>query len=257
VQPQGEIRDLPGGPGRRVPGARIALAQLRRHHLLDQVGLPVGRGLDRPQVPGLHPVLAERGHHPGDREGLRTVLPADPADQAVGLQLGKLLVFDARRLEQLAPGHVGRRPRGPVRVLSCCGRGGSRREALPDHPQRQVGVPLHGEDVAQPLDVGRREPTVARSRPGRLDQSLGLKEADLGRADVGKFRAQLGQNLTDTELAAPLQLAHEPYAPLPRGSAEVYLGSRFWLVRNSSRNLPIWTSSPPASCASSMRSRLT
>jgi hypothetical protein len=85
VQPQGEVGDLPRGPGRRVPGARVALAQLRRHDLLDQVGLPVGRGLDGPQVPGLHPVLAERGHHPGDRQSLRTVLPTDPADQAVVL----------------------------------------------------------------------------------------------------------------------------------------------------------------------------
>jgi hypothetical protein len=170
VQPQGEIRDLPGGPGRRVPGARVALAQLRRHYLLDQVGLPVGRGLDRPQVPGLHPVLAERGHYPGDREGLRTVLPADPADQAVVLQLGQLLVFDARRLEQLAPGHVGRRAPGPavgVRdIRSPAGSaavGGAVGEPLPDHLQRKVGIPLHGEDVAQPLDVLGREPAVTRS----------------------------------------------------------------------------------------------
>jgi hypothetical protein len=170
VQPQGEIRDLPGGPGRRVPGARVALAQLRRHYLLDQVGLPVGRGLDRPQVPGLHPVLAERGHHPGDREGLRTVLPADPADQAVVLQLGQLLVFDARRLEQLAPGHVGRRAPGPAVGIrdtrspaGSAAVGGAVGEPLPDHLQRKVGIPLHGEDVAQPLDVLRREPAVTRS----------------------------------------------------------------------------------------------
>jgi len=48
MQPQGEIRDLPGGSRRRIPGPRVALAELRRHHLLDQVGLPIGRSLDRP-----------------------------------------------------------------------------------------------------------------------------------------------------------------------------------------------------------------
>ena len=85
MQPQGEIGDLPRGPGRRVPGARVALAQPRRHYLLDQVGLPVGRGLDRSQVPGLDPVLAERGHRAGDRERLRAVLPTHAADQAVVL----------------------------------------------------------------------------------------------------------------------------------------------------------------------------
>jgi len=166
VQPQGEIRDLPGGPGCRVPGARVALAQLRRHYLLDQVGLPVGRGLDRPQVPSLDPVLAERRHHPGDHEGLRTVLPADPADQAVVLQLGQLLVFQTRRLEQLAPGHVGRRAAGPaVSIRDTRGPaavGGAVGEPLPDHLQRKVGIPLHGEDVAQPLDVLSREPAVTR-----------------------------------------------------------------------------------------------
>jgi len=108
VQPQGEVRDLPGGSRRRIPGPRVALAELRRHHLLDQVGFPVGRGLDRPQMPGLHSVLAERGNRPGDRERLRAVLPAHPADQAVVLELGQRLVVYSRRLEQLAPGHVGR-----------------------------------------------------------------------------------------------------------------------------------------------------
>jgi len=127
VQSQREVRDLPGGPGRRVPGPGAALAQLRRHHLLDQVGLPVGGRPHRPQVPGLHAVLAQRGHRPGHGERVRAVLPADAADQAVILELGQFRVTDARRLQQLAPGHVGRRPRGPVRVVAGGGRGGARR----------------------------------------------------------------------------------------------------------------------------------
>jgi hypothetical protein len=164
VQSQGQIRDLPGGPGRRVPGPGAALAELRRHHLLDQVGLPVDRDLYRSQVPGLHPVLAQRGHRAGDRERLRAVLPADPTDQAVILELGQLLVVDVRRLEQLAPGHVRGRAPGAADgtpegsgVLRAVG------EPFPDHLQRKVRVALHGEDVAQPVDVLCREPAVARS----------------------------------------------------------------------------------------------
>jgi hypothetical protein len=165
VQPKGEIRDLPGGSRRRLDGPGAALAELRSHHLLDQVGLPVGRGPDGTQVPGLHPVLAERGRRPGDRERLRAVLPANPADQAVVLELGQFLVADSRRLEQLAPGHVGGRAPG----AGACARGcGTRRgpgpvgEPFPDHLQRKVGVPLHGEYVTQPVDVLPREPAVAR-----------------------------------------------------------------------------------------------
>jgi hypothetical protein len=209
VQPQGEVRDLPGGLRGRVPGSRAALAELRRHYLLDQVGLAVGRSLDRPQVPGLHSVLAERGHRSGDRERLRAVLPADPADQAVVLELGQLLILDSGRLEELAPGHVGGRarraaPRSPGARRRC----GAVGEPFPDHLQRKIRVPLHREDVAQAIDVLRREPAVARPRPGRLDQPLGLQEADLGRADVGKLRAQLRQHLADSELAARGLLAH-------------------------------------------------
>jgi hypothetical protein len=135
VQPQGQIRDLPGGPSRSVPGPGAALAELRRHDLLDQVGFPVHRGFDRPQVPGLHPVLTERGHHTGDRERLRPVLPADPADQAVVLELSQLLVVDAGRLEQLAPGHV--RGRAP-------GAAGTRNGVTPEGPgiPRAVGEPF-------------------------------------------------------------------------------------------------------------------
>jgi hypothetical protein len=188
--------------------------QLRRHDLLDQGGLPVGRGPDRPQVPGLHAVLAQCGHRPGHGEGVLAVLPAHPADQAVLLQLGQLRVIDPRGLKQLAPGQVGgpapgqvsgrRRPEavGPPARRDAVG------EPFPDHPQRQVRIALHGEDVAQPLDVGRREPAVSRSRPGRLDQPLGFQETDLGRADVRKFRAQLGQHLADTELTARGLTAH-------------------------------------------------
>jgi hypothetical protein len=209
VQPQGEVRDLPGGLHGRVSGPRAALAELRRHYLLDQVGLPVGRSLDRPQVPGLHSVLAERGHRSGDRERLRTVLPADPSDQAVVLELGQLLILDSGRLEQLTPGHVGRRARRPAARFPGARRGsGAVGEPFPDHLQRKIGVPLHREDVAQAIDVLRREPAVARPRPGRLDQPLGLQEADLGRADVGKLRAQLRQHLADSELAACGLLAH-------------------------------------------------
>jgi hypothetical protein len=163
VQPQGEIGDLPGGSNRCVSGARVTLAQLRRHYLLDQVGVPVGRGLHGPQVPGLDPVLAERGHRPDDRERFRAVLPAHPPDQAVVLEFDQLLVVDSRRLEQLAPGHVNRHARGAATRIRGTPRspgvagtaGGTVGQPFPDHLQREVGVPLHGEDVAQPVDVLR------------------------------------------------------------------------------------------------------
>jgi hypothetical protein len=118
-------------------------------------------------VPGLYPVLAERGHRPGYRERLRSVLPADPADQAVVLELGQLLLLDPGRLEQLAPGQIGRRAARSQAVGTPEGLGGAAvvggaGQAFPDHLQRKIGIPLHGEDVTQPLDVRRGEPAVAR-----------------------------------------------------------------------------------------------
>jgi len=212
VQSQGQVHDLPSGPRGCIARAGAALAQLGRHHLLDQVGLPVRGGLDRPQVPGLDAELAERCDRTGHRESLRAVLPAHPPDQAVVFELGQLRLADPRRLKQLAAGQV----RGGLAsgaVLAIAARAAAAAMCIPgepllDHPQRQVGVPLHGQDVPQPLDVRRGEPAVTRARPGRLDQPLGLEEADLGRADVRKFRAQLGEHLADTELTARGLLAH-------------------------------------------------
>ena len=106
------------------------------------------------QVPGLQSVLAERGYRSGDRERLRAVLPADPADQAVVLELSQLLILDSGRLEQLTPGHVGRRTSGAAARFPGARRGsGAVGEPFPDHLQRKIGVPLHREDVAQAIDV--------------------------------------------------------------------------------------------------------
>jgi hypothetical protein len=127
-------------------------------------------------VPGLDPVLTERGHRAGDRERLRAVLPAHPADQAVLLKLGQFLVVDPRGLEQLAAGQVGRhapgatdtgagtRPPGTpesprvvtiVTIVTIVTAVAGADQPFPDHLQRKVGIPLHGEDVPEPLDVLR------------------------------------------------------------------------------------------------------
>ena len=73
------------------------------------LGSPVGRRLDRAQVPGLHAVLAQRGQGPGDRQRVRAVLPTHPADQPVVLELGQLGLADLGGVEQLAAGQIGRR----------------------------------------------------------------------------------------------------------------------------------------------------
>jgi hypothetical protein len=190
------------------------LTQLRCHHLLDQVGFPVGRGPDRPQVPRLDAVLAKRGHHPGHHERVRAVLPTHPADQAVVFELSQLRVIDSRRLEQLAPGQLGRCPPGLEPAVSVWGpqtpqaRRHAVSEPFPDHLQRQVRIALNGQDVTQPLDVVRREPAVTRSRPGGLDQAFVLQEADLGRTEVREFRTQLRDHLADTELTGRRLIAH-------------------------------------------------
>src|ERR1700677_3264564 len=192
VQPEGQVSDLPGCPRRRVPGARPALAQLRGDYLLHQRRLAVRGRLDCPQVPGLDAILTQRGNRPGHRERLSAVLPAaQPADQAVILEFGQLSLGDAGLVQQLLPGQAPLGLGWRVAIV---------RQPLLDDAQRQVGIALQGEDAAQPLDVSGAELAVAGPGALGLDQPFCFEEADLGCADIRKFRAQLGQYLADTQL---------------------------------------------------------
>src|ERR1700683_2724707 len=128
-----------------------------------------------------------------------------------------------------------------------------RQQPLLDHPERQVLVTLGRQDVPEPLHVGLVEPAVVGRRAGRLDQPLRLQKPDLGHADVRKLRAKTGDHLADAEVRASRLCAHPPTcAPPPPCSACEYGPSR-----NTRRNLPTCTSSPPVRSVSSIRSRFT
>ena len=119
-------------------------------------------------------------------------------------------------------------------------------QVLLDDPQRQVVVALGREHVAQPGDVVAAELAVARRRALGLDQPLRLEEPDLRDGDVREVRPELGQHLTDAHErprgadAAPAA----PTAPPPHQSAR---SPAVAAARKTRRNLPICTSSPPAS----------
>ena len=70
---------------------------------------------------------------------------------------------------------------------------------LLDDAQGQVVVPLRGEDIAQPADVGPGELAVPRRRALRVDQVLGLQVADLADRHAGEVVAKNRQDLTDGE----------------------------------------------------------
>src|SRR5690606_10220019 len=99
-------------------------------------------------------------------------------------------------------------------------------------------------------DVLVREPAVPGRAALRLDEPGALEEPDLGDGDVRELALELGEHLPDAHERPYGLRAHDP----PSSPIHCPPGPR---VRNTRRNLPICTSSPLASGASSMRSRLT
>src|SRR5215472_9921126 len=181
VQPQEQGRDLARGMPGCVLSLRAALAQGRCHELLDQRDVPIGRGPGRPQVPGLHSVPGKPGDSSCDIQRVLAVQPADPPDEPVRLEFGKLLLIDAYRVEQVAPtDHFGPACEGRVTRLGLGWLGGiTMVEPFPDHAKREVLVTLRSEDEPELINVRRAEPTVSRGRACGGDQALGLEEADL------------------------------------------------------------------------------
>ena len=160
-------------------GLGPALPPQRRHDLLDQAGLAVGRGPEGAQVPRLDAVRAPARQR-------RAAPPAPPRRSARGAPGAADRRTRARRGARSAPrvpssaaGQPPARRRWAARRAGMSGTsrgtrgapgsgGGSRPrvqrvEVLPDDAQRQVVVPLHAQHVPQPLDVCMGELAV----PGR------------------------------------------------------------------------------------------
>ena len=106
----------------------------------------------------------------------------------------------------------------------------ARVDAVLDHPQREVVLPLFAQDAAQQFDVVVVELAVSRRRAFRVDQALALEEADLRDRDVGELLEQQPEYLSDRQVLTSLDR---------RSSAQASVRSK-----NTSRNLPIWSSSP-------------
>ena len=75
-------------------------------------------------------------------------------------------------------------------------------QGLTDHLERPEAVALSRENVAKPLQVRRRETSVARPRAFGCDEPLGLQEPDLGDGDVREVRGKLGQHAAYRELTS-------------------------------------------------------
>src|SRR5439155_21898984 len=172
-------------------------------------------------------------------------------DDAEALELLDALTFDARRRGHLLERHLqaGRgigellrrlRPVPVGRHREVLALAVARVQALLDHLEREVLIALHAQDRFQLVDVLRVELPVARRRPLRFDEALGLQEPDLRDRDVGEFRLDRHQHLADRLVVARPRHGHDSPA-----------------AKNSSLNLPIWTSSFDASFVSSTCSPFT
>ena len=211
----------PPRPGPAPPGCAAAISGVTTCS-----NRPISRSAaDRygPQVPGLDPVPRPSRRRRWRPQRVPVVAAAGPLARAgrtapAGPALGGV----PGRWPPARPGSAGS-PTAPARTRSASGspaprdrprpapggaaRAGLRRlqaavdrvQVVLDHPQRQVVVALLGQHEPQPGHVGRRELAVARGRPLRIDEALGLEEPDLGDRDVRELRPQLTQDLPDAQ----------------------------------------------------------
>jgi hypothetical protein len=149
VAPEEQLRELLGQLGqrlkllyRRLPAFRVAGAERRCNHLLEQAGFPVGGRAERTQVPGRDAEARELGagdrdvHVPGRVELVATGAPR--LQQPVFLELPRQVRRDGSPIAELPEVELVVRigqPDGtaPPSLLPGPGR---RRELLADHSKR-------------------------------------------------------------------------------------------------------------------------
>ena len=73
-------------------------------------------------------------------------------------------------------------------------------ETRANHLQRKVVLALLAKDESKAIDFCLAELPVTRRRALRLDQSLALKEANLGNRDVGELLKQESEHFADREV---------------------------------------------------------
>src|ERR1041384_4349981 len=124
---------------------------------------------------------------------------------------------------------------------------------LADHPERQVVVALHPQDVAKTVDVLDGELPIAGGRALGLDQPLVLEEADLRDRHPGEVGAQDVEDLPDVVPHPGRGGRVDFHAPRHAWGAAARSGACSWPWKNTRRYLPICTSSVSLSTTVSMR----
>ena len=196
----------PADVDRPLAGLGVALAEERRHHLLDQPELPVDGVAEQPQVPGLDPEAGEVGDQLGDGQALLVVVEGTPHHQGldqpealeeppprwpprplaahsssrVRLAPGQRRAGGAARRPGAAPGPVPWRPagRGPARAAGVrASRFGLLRAATPRLAARHLGGLHRGRARRQRRRSGRPARRRATRSDGRSSSSSSSSSA--------------------------------------------------------------------------------
>ena len=279
------------------PGRRVALAGQRGDQLGEQTDLPVGAARYARRCRGSRPYSASRAATGPPSAPRRRSTRRPRHQQAVLLQVGQRRRRPGRTVDQLGRVSRTSAPAGaaPVDRQSAAGRRWRRHRSTVGRPADRRPAPVEARAARTTAAVGSPRSiaascsritrsgrywsrwaastnrsrsmsrpavlAVARRRALRLDQTLGLEEPQLRDGDVGELGPQLAEHLADAHQRAapgpPPALGEACPAAVICRLSRPQLSSRRGPAMNTSRNLPICTSSPLLSVAASTRSRLT